>query len=440
MGLDFPRGHWGDLERQTQAAAADFGFTDAHALVHWLFTAPQSHTQTERLAAHLTIPETYFWREPRALEALRDSILPGLVSARRMGKRTLRLWSAGCSTGEEAYSIAMVLRQVISSYDDWQISLLATDINLAALRHAALGVYGDWSFRTLPLALKEKYFFRRDDGKFQVVPEIKKMVTFAYLNLAGDGYPSPESNTNAMDVIFCRNVLLYFGKDRRKQAAQRLYNALTNGGWLTVAAAELSEQIFAPFTSTRFPGTFIYRRAPQPHVWTAAAAQPVAIDAGPPVQRTRASPRPSPAKPPAIQIESLVAPDLASEVRGLANQGKLSEALAACEHALAANKLDPALHYLHAIILTEQNSVPEAKEALKRALYLAPDFVLGHFALGKLAFRQGNASSARKSFRNALALLSGYDSGDILPEADGLTAGRLTEVVRASLQTGPLTR
>jgi chemotaxis protein methyltransferase CheR len=126
-------------------------------------------------------------------------------------------------------------------------------------------------------------------------------------------------------------------------------------------------------------------------------------------------------------------------VRDLANQGKLDEALAACDQALAANKLDPHLHYLHAIILQERRREGEAKVAFQRALYLDPGFVLAHFAMGILAQRQGNAPAAQKSFQNALALLSRFGPDDILPDADGLTVGRLRAIIGASLQTGTLT-
>jgi len=116
-------------------------------------------------------------------------------------------------------------------------------------------------------------------------------------------------------------------------------------------------------------------------------------------------------------------------VRALANQGKLAEASALCEQAIAADKLDPGLHYLGATILQEQNRESEAIAALKRALYLDPNFALVHFALGNLLRRAGNAPAARKSFENALALLNACPPEDSVPESDGLTAGRFKEII-----------
>ena len=129
-------------------------------------------------------------------------------------------------------------------------------------------------------------------------------------------------------------------------------------------------------------------------------------------------------------------PDVTPAILALANQGELGEALSACEQALTVDKLNPGLHYLGAIILQELNQVDTAMAALRRALYLDPNFVLAHFTLGNLSMRQGNTMAARKSFTNVLSLLSAYDSDDLLPEADGLTTGRLREIVRATLQTG----
>ncbi len=438
LGLHLPRGKWGDLEHQTVSAAAEFGFANAQGFIDWLRSSPLSQGQIERLAAHLTISETYFWREPKAFEALRDTILPDLIRARKTGERVLRLWCAGCSTGEEAYSIAFVLRDLIPAKLDWRITVLATDINPNNLRRAAHGVYGDWSFRNAPPGLQEKFFYRRSDDKYEVIPEIRKMVTFAYLNLAEDAYPSLESNTYSMDVIFCRNVLMYFDKERSRQVAQRFYHSLNDGGWLMVAATELSERVFPQYATIRFPGAFVYRREALPLAAVVTTPLPAA-----PAQRP--APRALVTQPiPAVKTgppapHQLAPPNPAMLVRALANQGKLREALAACEHALAADKLNPALHYLHAAILTEENFEAEAKAALKRALYLDPDFVLAHFSLGKIGLRQGNRLAAQKSFENVLALLNSFSPDDILPEAEGLTAGRLSEIARASLPTGPLT-
>jgi len=439
LGLNFPPERWGDLERLANAAGKEFGFGDLAAFLAWLLSAAPTGKQIEMLAPHLTISETYFFREPQIFEALRDPILPDLIRERETRGRRLRILSAGCATGEEAYSIAMLLHQLIPDPQTWHIKLLATDINPQLLRRARLGVYDEWSFRGTPLHLKDKYFHRRDDGQYELIPEIRKLVTFAYLNLAEDSYPSPMNNTSGLDLIFCRNVLMYFVPRRAQEVRQRFFNALVDGGWLVVGASELSQQNYPQFATVRFPGVFVYRRETAP--------SPTGILLSAPMAAQKMPPAPSPlALPLALAQRAEAIPDktpashLAAMVRDLAGQGKLSEALYACDQAIAAGRLDPGLHYLHAIILQEQKRDDEAKIALNRALFLDPGFVLAHFALGSLARRRGEALAAKKSFENALALLEVIGPNEVVPEAEGLSAGRLREVVHRALETGGLPR
>ena len=467
LGLHFPPERWVDLERQTKLAAKDFGFGDGAAFVSWLMSAPLTPNQIQRLASHLTISETYFWREPKVFAALRDPILPELIQAREKQGRRLRIWSAGCASGEEVYSIAMLLRELIPKIADWRITLLATDINSHLLRHAALGVYDAWSFRNTPPGLQEVYFRQRDDGRFELNAQIRQMVTFAYLNLAEDTYPAIINGTDYMDLIFCRNVLIYFDRERAQQARQRLFKSLVPGGWLAVAGSELSPKNYEQFAPVRFPGAYLYRRVdgPQPEpviIQAAAVAEPERMPGQPllpanrttmPAPTTLAPATLAPARPdlatPAIATLAPATPASAATVPGqnqtaavreLANQGKLDEALLACEQALVAGRLDADLHYLHAVILHEQKRDDEAKAALKRVLYLDPGFVLAHIAIGRLAQQRGQTQHAQKCFRNALALLGAFDPADLLPEAEGLTVGRLRQIMQAALQTRGLTQ
>ncbi len=200
-GLFFPQERWGDLERGIAAAAPDFNFADGESCAHWLLSAPPTRHINEILAGHLSIGETYFFREKHGLEALKEHIIPQLLQSRRQEKR-LRIWSAGCSTGEEAYTIAMLLDGLVPDLNAWNITILATDFNPKFLRKAKQGMYGEWSFRDVPGWLRERYFTRMKDGRFELLPRIRKMVAFSYLNFAEDTYPSLPNNTGTMDIIF----------------------------------------------------------------------------------------------------------------------------------------------------------------------------------------------------------------------------------------------
>lgn len=475
MALHFPRERWSSLERNAVSAAKEFGFADAEAFIQWLLSSPLTREQIEMLASHLTIAETHFWREPQVFEALGEQILPELIRSRENGERRLRIWSAGCATGEEPYSIAIALRLALLVLEGWRITILATDINPRILRRASAGVYGEWSFRNAPPWLKGGFFNRNGDGKFEILPEIRNMVTFAYLNLAEDIYPSALNNTNAMDIIFCRNVLMYFASERARQVEQKLCHSLVEGGSLMVSASELSQVAFSQFAPVHFPGAIVFRKdckKSQPSV--VFRPEEMATQEGlvqPPVESTVVKGEPVVATPQRrtremtptaestapqqsayAQALALYAQGRYAEVvekldeqtprasalvaRALANQGKLAEASALCEQAIAADRVDPGLHYLCATILQEQHREGEAIAALKRALYLDSSFALAHFALGNLLLRTGDAPAARKTFRNLLALLNACQPDDILPESEGLTAGRLREIIQTTIQTG----
>lgn len=454
MGLHFAEERWGDLERGLIAAAAEFGQPSAEACAAWLLEAPLTRAQIEVLASHLTVGETYFFRDPECFAALEQRVLPELIRARAGRQQRLRLWSAGCCSGEEAYSLAIVLTRVLPDLADWEITLLATDINPRALHKAAAGVFGEWSFRNAAPGFKERYFQRRDERTYEIRPELRRMVTFSYLNLAHATYPSLATNTNAMDLICCRNVLMYFEPEVLRRATENLYRSLADGGWLLAAACEVSHANFPDFVTEHFPGAIFYRKPAAP-----AAVPPGAPQRAPaPVPAPPAPPPPAPAPTGAAfaQAQALFAagryaeagrvlaelaaaapPDartLALWAHVCANEGRLTEARQLCEAALGQDKLNAALHYLRASVVQEQGELMEAAAAFQRALFLDPNFVLAHFGLGNLARRLGRTVEERRHFANARQLLHRLPAGEVLPESDGLTAGRLTEVIQSLLQ------
>jgi len=435
MGLHFPPERWRDLERGITAAAADMDLPDAETCARTILSTSLTHTQIEVLASHLTVGETYFFREKNTFAALEEHILPQLLRARRSAERRLRIWSAGCCTGEEPYSLAILLDRLIPDFGEWHVTVLATDINPRFLRKAAEGVYSEWSFRDTPSWIRDRYFTRRRDGRYELQPRIRGRVTFSHLNLADDTYPSLISNTNAMDLILCRNVLMYFTAERAQQVAVKFRRALVSGGWLIVSPTETSNALFAPLTPVQFPGVLLYRNAvdelPLPAVFEAHQPEPqipcLLDTVAAPVKLLQESTEIE-SVPPSAQT-----PDDAGEhvsaARCCAGEGRLGEAIAWCEKAIEADRLNPAHYYLLAIILQEQGQVEAASQSLARALYLAPDFALAHFALGNLRLSQGRRSEADRHLANALTVLERCAQQEILPEADGLTAGRLVEII-----------
>lgn len=418
FGLHFPPERWSDLERGLTGAAAELGFGGVEECALELVLAHLGRAQFDVLAAHLTIGETYFFRDPAVFDALATQVLPELLREKRGHAKRLRIWSAACCTGEEPYSIAIALRRVLPDLDDWQITILATDLNPRFLQKAAAGVYGEWSFRGVPEEARNAFFRPAPEGRFELLPEVRRMVTFACLNLVEDTYPSLATNTNAMDLIFCRNVLMYFSREQIGKAVSNLRRALVEGGRLAVSATEASRELFDGFTPAGISGITLYRKEnppPAPAVPPTLLPEPVP----PPVVK----PRPLPAAP---------LPDDAAEARRLANEGRLAEALAVCDRAITADRLVAADHYLRGVILQEQGALEEAVAALKRALYLDPDFAVAHFALGHLFLRQNRRRDAARCFANARSLVRTFAPEAVLPESDGITAGRLLEILNST--------
>jgi chemotaxis protein methyltransferase CheR len=453
MGLHFPPDRRADLQRGLAEAADELGFDDVAVCADWLLSAPPNRQQLQVLASHLTIGETYFFRDKRAFDVLASHVLPDLIQARRGNDQRLRLWSAACCSGEEAYSLAILLHQLLPDLAEWRVAILGTDINPRFLRKAVDGSYGEWSFRDAPAGLKERYFQRTGKGSFVIRPEIKALVTFEHLNLARDVHPSVATGTNAMDVIFCRNVLMYFTPTTIRKVVGNLHRALADGGWLAVSPSEVSQALFPQFVTKNFPGVILYQRSDAAHLEASAPAL-ADIPSLAPTMPARQETQPFvESRPTAFGVAAgfeepgdsepagtLTAPAgerqpkaqaFSVTARALADQGKLADALECCNQWIAADRMNAAGHYLRAVVLLEHGQQADARRSLQRALYLEPTFVLAHFALGSVARGRSQHHEADKHFANTLDLLHRLQPHDILPESDGLTAGRLTETIIA---------
>ena len=237
-GLHFPREKWRDLKRNINAAAPDLGFNDPEQCVKWMLSARLTQEQVDIIVGHLTIGETFFFRDKEIFQGLREQILTPWTKSRDEGEKRIKIWSAACSTGEEPYSIAMLIDQMKPAFKGWEVVIIGTDINARFLEEAKKGIYRSWSFRDTPDRLIDKYFKKTGKNRFEISAHIKKMVKFSPLNLVQKGRFSPPGNTGAMDVIFCRNVLMYLSPDMREKVIRRLANSLIEEGWLIVSPSE----------------------------------------------------------------------------------------------------------------------------------------------------------------------------------------------------------
>ncbi len=464
MGLYYPEKCWTDLEHRIAAAAPALGMANTEECIRKLLSASSlTQGQTQILASHLTIGETYFFREKGCFDVLEGRILPELMRVAAREHRQVRIWSAGCCTGEEPYSIAILLDRLSQHTGESNATILATDINPIFLNKAADGVYNEWSFRATPGWIKERYFKPRKNGRFEILPRIRKQVNFSYLNLAEEVYPSIINGTDALDLIVCRNVFIYFSPDSVMKIGKSFHRSLVKGGWFVLSPVEVSvsSQLFPQFELTAFPDATLYRKsdslAPRETMPDEYPIPPLESVNGPArglaspsclqdeemhVSLTCVSAETSNRGTPEISAHAAGTDnnvevhdefeDLCHMAQSYANQGELTEAARWCGKAIAVNKLNPAAHYLLATIRQELGQAPAAKQSLIRTLYLDPDFVLAHFTLGNLCMLDDQHREAERHFDNALALLALRPHDELLPESNGLTMGRLKDVIESA--------
>jgi chemotaxis protein methyltransferase CheR len=357
--------------------AAALGYPNAQACAAWLLAGPWDDARSAMCARFLTIGETYFFREPRALDLVCDY---ARARAARGEVRPLRIWSAGCCTGEEPYSIAMALRRRLPQLAPRMVAILATDLNDAFLDFARAGMYRRWSFRRTDPADQAAFFRPRDDGRFEIDASLRAQIRFEHLNLASGAYPSAATGTLAMDVIFCRNVLMYFARPQIRRVVARLRDSLVDGGWLVVNASEASADLFPGFTPVYHEDAVFFRKCAQP-----AAALPAPAPVPAPVRRTRpaaggaavrvTAPKRAAAPAPAPQPGD----DLMARVRALAEAGAREEALQCLRRAVEADPLSAPLQQSAAMFALEYGDRAMARHGVRRLLYLDPDSAIGHY-------------------------------------------------------------
>jgi len=209
----------------------------------------------------LTVNETYFFREQNQLKAFSEEVLEELKVVNK-GKKTLRIWSAGCATGEEPYTITMLINEK-GDFNGWDIEVYGSDINQRVLQVARKGIYRKNSFRTTEPYYMQKYF-AEVDGAFQINDSVKKNVNFSYLNLLD---PFKTIFLGSMDVIFCRNVLIYFDNASRRKVIENFYNRLVDGGYLLLGHAESLINISTAFHLKHLKNDMVYQK-PNPSEMT----------------------------------------------------------------------------------------------------------------------------------------------------------------------------
>jgi chemotaxis protein methyltransferase CheR len=389
----------------------------------------------------ITNNESYFFRDREQLKIVRDSILPEIIDRHR-DDRTLRICSAGCSTGQEPYTLAIILQELLPDIKNWQITILGIDIDETALETARKGVYESWSFRGIKGTIENKYF-QKINRQYHLNPEIKNMVEFQNVNLVKTHFPQSSSNLRDFDLIICRNVFIYFNSSAIEEILNKFYRSLQPSGYLVVGHTELHDRNLDLFKIKVFDHSLIYQRpdrlellnfnknnsietvkqtqttnffdnidyktidliqksqitqpiaTPIINIHQNLAFQPetLAIDCGSIVEQVSILRERQQYQQAISELENSLAnaPNsielylLLAELN--ADLGNYQQAEDYCQKAISIDSLELKNHYLLAQITEAQNKISETKQILKKIIYLEPSFINAYIQLSQI-YRQ----------------------------------------------------
>ena len=447
-GLRFDEGRTQSLHHALWQRLQHRGYDSYREYYNLLKFHPEGRLEIRELFDLVTIGETYFFRNKAQFEVLMRFVLPEIIQRKvDSGDKCIRAWSAGCSRGDEAYSIAIAMTEVFPSFEEWRVSVLGTDINRRGLACSEDAVYGEKDIGHLPKEYVDKYFMRQDSA-YHFRDDVKALVEFEYHNLARD--PCLHEKMQNVDILFCRNVIIYFDPQTTQRVIENFYNCLAQDGYLFLGHTETLWQITNRFERVEFPQTFIYKKKLGPVQEDAMkpfmavpeiSIENLALSAGPvrafePEAKHKglgsalySQPEPFVPQPaehvedPALQVNksSDVAfrslPDYtAAQDKGdilaclakattLANEAKYKEAADILGKIVEADNLSVEAYYLLGVLSYKSGNLKEAETQFRKVIYVSPDSVLAYFNLGNMYLYQRRLRDAAREFKNAVRLL-----------------------------------
>lgn len=403
LGIDTPEAQWPDLYRKLERLAQEKKWRALPEGLAWMVAHFDAPAVRDAVCSAITVGETYFFRELEGLERVVAHVLE-LLPGRQSRQQRVRLWCAGCSSGEEPYTLAAMLHERAPLLSH-VVEIHATDLSPAALQRARAGLYSEWSFRTAPSHFIQRYFLKRGTRQYELGSDaghpgasLRKLVRFTRLNLAACAFPPPQLGGAMFDAILCRNVLMYLEPEIARNCVAGFEASLLPDGLLVLGATE------------HFPLT-------RPKVAATAAPVPMAA----PVWQ-------EPHNPPSI-FHNVPPPDPATEAAPAA-----AGALELCLSAAKERATDPDAHYLLGCMLRERGERAEAIAALRRTVYLNPEHAAAHVALGGLFREEGAQKLSQRHWQTAAMILGKLDPEQIISELGNMTAARLTEIARAAAE------
>lgn len=422
-----------------------------------------SHQEFTELLNLLTNKHTHFFRNPAQFIALKNEILPQIIARKaRAGETILNILCAGCATGEEPYSIAMIVLDLLGKYSPLKAWILATDISTEALVFAKKGFYPKRALQHvekdfIPQYL-EKYCLIHQDKIF-VSPALKNIVEFQYMNLIDEFYPQ------GFDIIFCRNVTIYFEIQTTKTVIEKIYQSLNDDGYLFSGGTETLYGISDKFALVDVEGALVYKKIPTLEL---KPAQEKVVLKSP---QTRLEvieeiPKPQVSIAPAVSLKNshqiyeqakgeFIKKDYALAVKLLScaleiepgleeahillanillNQDKFAMAEEECKKAMKINFLSAQAHYLLGLIYKKKGQDKQAQEYLKKAIYLDANYSLAHFTLAETYQEKQNPREALKTYQNTLKALENESEKDFKESSGGLSKRVLAQACVAKMK------
>lgn len=462
-GLHFERRNIKMLERGLESRMAALRITSYSDYYDYLQQNMERRQELQKLLQLLTVGETFFFRYHAHFEALAKNCLADIM--KQPSKRSIRVWSAGCSTGEEPYSIAMTIMEAIPDWKKRDIRILATDINSRSLKSAGEGVFNSWKMRVTPRHYIEKYFDVIGES-YVVKAEVKNLVDFSYFNLQSS---SPET-IEPFDVIFCRNVMIYFTTATTRKVVEMFADCLVPGGYLYMGHSETLLNVSSRFERHIQEGSFYYRKKTAPEAPTEKALLKVLPI---PVQKNAAAEEsagtvPLIAPPQSVKpADSITPDDLFKKGLALLHQenyaeaaetfrdllamkpthtgailaggqihmahGRNDDALTCFDRALALNDLLPEGYFLRGLLLEMSDRSDEALAEYRKAVLLKIDFVMPHYQMAKLCFQTGDIKRSTRELRNSVKLLEKAVRESVVPFSGGLSREVFLEKVRKEM-------
>lgn len=473
LGLDFFSSRDYDIEKGLIGLGREHGVKagDQVALVNWLESTEWTREKLDNLARYLTVGETFFFREKPHLEVFREVMIPELLNLSHRTGMPVTIWSAGCCTGEEPYTLAMILREVLHEQQLRHFAIVGSDINHQFLHAAQQGNYRIWSFRETPDETRQRFFVKTGDT-WSIRDEVKKMVTFRYFNLVGAYNMTFPSGGEMADVIFCRNVLMYFTHEQFLKVTGRFFRTLNLDGFLIPGTVEVNDAEFSEFEPVSFSNCTVYRKSRKKPMnrshkaIPSSEAPPAPLIRSPRTKAVKKTAVPSRSiRPVQVRIaepgaqthdpskifdsadyrkcieicEEMLRRDagniflLSWIVRSYANLGNLAEAGRWATIMLETPGAEAGHFYLAATVNAEMDDHSGAASLLKKGLYLDPRHLPSHFLLGRVAGKLGRADLSKRHYINALDLLEPYREEEPVPQVEGLNAGRMRELIKKSI-------